>query len=172
MTVLHAVALTGIMSAACFGQSRERFEPDFSLSLSGNCGSGTSYHYQLDRTGDSGTVIVRSTERPLSRVDFYNVKKSITDCAMNLTEASYGTPRDSVDFSGDLNIAALDRTTIIRINTRVVIGTQSDSSMAVLLRLLMNQVDDTLRLPQFVPRKQDDTLKVLNKRKSRGTARK
>jgi hypothetical protein len=90
---------------------------------------------------------------------------------MNLTEASYGAPRDSADFSGDLSIAALDRTTIVQINTHVVIGTQSDSSIAVLLRLLMNQVDDTLRLPPFATGGRDCTPKVLKKRRNRGTGR-
>lgn len=143
-----ALAIAALFTA-CFGQPNNLIEPCFSLSLSGNCGKGTAYHYQLNRAGDSGTVIVQGSERPVSRVHFYNVKRLIVDCAMNLTEASYGSPRDSADFSGDLNISALDQTTIIKLTARVVIGTQSDSSMAVLLRLLMDQVDDTLRLPQF-----------------------
>ena len=176
MSLPHAyplvVAFISIMSAVCFGQPGDRIEPGFSLSLSGKCGGGAPYLYQLNRAGDSATAIVRSTERQISRVDFHNVRKLIIDCALNLTEASYGAPRDSADFSGDLSIAALDRNTIIRLNTRVVIGTQSDSSMAVLLRLLMDQVDDTLRLPMVARKEQDRTPKVLNKRKSRGTGRK
>ena len=164
-----AFALISVIAAVCFGQPRDRIEPSFSLSLSGNCGGGTAYHYQLNQAGDSGTVIVRSTERKICRVNFYNVKKSIIACAMDLTEASYGTPRDSADFSGDLSIAALDRTTVIRINARVVIGTQSDTLMAVLLRLLMNQVDDTLRLPQLAGSGRDGTPNVLKKRKSSRT---
>jgi hypothetical protein len=162
-----AFALISIIAAICFGQPRDRIEPGFSLSLSGKCCGGTPYHYVLNQAGDSGSVIVRSTERRISRVNFCTIKKTIISCAMNLTEANYGAPHDSTDFSGELSIAALDHATVIRTSTRVVIGTQSDSSMAVLLRLIMDQVDDTLRLPMVARSEQDRTPKVLIKGKSR-----
>lgn len=142
-----------VISAFCFGQPSSLFEPAFSLSLSGKyrngAGDSVSYHYQLNQTGDSGAVTVSDRERPIARAGFAGVKKSIVNYAINLTEASYGSPRDSGDFSGELAISALDRTTIVRLNAGIVIGTLTDTSMTGLLRLLMKQVEDSLRLPQF-----------------------
>jgi hypothetical protein len=152
MNVLHsgrtAFALAFLLTA-CFGQSSSVIAPSFSLSLSGKYGSGTDYHYLLNKTGDSGVIIVQGVERPLGWKDFRKIKSAIIDYSMDLTEDSYGVPRDSADFSGELVVSALDRTTIVRLSTRVVIGTLADGSMTGLLRLLMKQVADTLRLPQI-----------------------
>jgi hypothetical protein len=156
MTLMHsgrtAFAIAAIFGF-CFSQPSSLFEPAFSLSLSGKYRNGTgdsvTYHYQLNQTGDSGAVIVRDRERPIARAGFAGIKRSIVNYAMNLTEASYGSPRDSADFSGELAISALDRTTIVRLNAGIVIGTLADTSMTGLLRLLMKQVEDSLRLPQF-----------------------
>lgn len=150
----HRAALTVfplfLAAAASFGQPAASLEPSFMLLLSGRHGGGSEYAFLLKQADDSGAVIVRGFERPVGRVRFYRLRKAIIECAMNLTGTNYGTPRDSADFTGSLNISALDRNTVIKLDTRVVIGTQSDSSMAVLLRLLMEQVDDSLRLQQIV----------------------
>jgi hypothetical protein len=141
-----------IISAACFAQSPASFEPTFCVSLSGKAGragDSVKYSYQLNQTADSGVVIAQGRERPLGKSNFAKVKKSIITYAVNLTEESYGAPRDSADFSGDLTITALDRTTIIRFSARLVIGTLANPPMTGLLRLLMKQVEDTVRLPQF-----------------------
>ena len=137
------------MATASFGQPSRLIEPSFCLSLSGKFGTDTSYHYQLNKAGDSGVVIVNGHEHPLSWKDFRKIKSAIIDYAMDLTEASYGTQRDSADFSGEIVITALDRNHVIRLSAALTIGTLPDGPMAGLLRLLMKQVADTLRLPQL-----------------------
>jgi hypothetical protein len=128
-------------------------EPTFCLLLSGKhvgaSGDSLPYRYQLNQTGDSGSIIAHGCERLIGRTKFAGVKKSIVNYAMNLTEERYGSPKDSNDFKGELSITALDRNHIIRLSVALTIGTQSDTAMAGLLRLMMKQVDDTLRLPQF-----------------------
>ena len=156
-----------IIFTASFAQGPASFEPTFCVSLSGRAGGAgdsVKYSYQLNQTADSGAIIVQGRERPLDKSKFARIKKSIVTYAVNLTEESYGAPRDSADFSGDLAITALDRTIIIRFSARLVIGTLADTSMAGLLRLLMKQVEDTLRLPQFVRNIQSNELKKGNKR--------
>ena len=155
-----------VLFYSCFAQGPASFEPTFCVSLSGKSGGGAGdsvkYSYQLNQTADSGVIIAQGLERPLGKSNFAKVKKSIINYAVNLTEESYGAPRDSADFSGDLTITALDRTTIIRSNARLVIGTLANTSMTGLLRLLMKQVEDTLRLPQFkgVPSLKKSTLPI------------
>jgi hypothetical protein len=142
-------ALTiALISTVCFSQLKNLIEPSFSLSLSGTYGKATAYHYLLNKSGDSGVVIVNGIERPLVRKDFSRLTTAIVKYAMDLTEASYGSPNDSTDFSGELAIAALDRSRIIRLNAALTIGTLADGPMTGLLRLLMQQAADTLRLPQ------------------------
>lgn len=123
----------------------------FGLSLCGTYGNrgDRDYRYQLNQAGDSGVLSVQGQELMLSRAKFAGVKKAIIGHAINLTEESYGSPKDSADFNGALTITALDRTTIVKFNAGLVAGTIQDTSMVRLLRLLMDQVDDTLRLPQF-----------------------
>ncbi|MBN2188021.1 MAG: hypothetical protein JW699_01100 [Chitinispirillaceae bacterium] len=135
-------------ATVCLGQIRDRGEPSFRLSLTGNCGYGTGYRCLLNSTGDSGVIIVNGRERPVGWADFRRIKAEIVNYAMELTEAAYGSPRDSADFKGELAIAALDRNTVIRLNAALTVGTLGDGPMTDLLRLLMKQVDDTLRLPQ------------------------
>jgi hypothetical protein len=72
---------------------------------------------------------------------------------MDLTEAAYGTPRVSTDFSGELTIAALDRNSVIRLTAALTLGDLDDPSMTGLLELLMKQVADTLRLKQCMIKK-------------------
>ncbi|MGA2506994.1 MAG: hypothetical protein ABSF80_05905 [Chitinispirillaceae bacterium] len=141
-----------VLFFSCFAQSPASFEPTFCVSLSGKTGSAADsmrYSYQLNQTADSGVIIAQGRERPLGKSNFAKIKKSIITYAVNLTEENYGTPRDSADFSGDLTITALDRTTIIKFSARLVIGTLGNTPMTGLLRLLMKQVEDTVRLPQF-----------------------
>jgi hypothetical protein len=145
--IVKHTSLLFIFSFSCFAQVPASFEPSFCLSLSGKYGNAT-YHYQLNQAGDSGVIIVQGRERPMVGTIFSGVKKSIVNYAINLTEVSYGSQKDSADFNGDLAITALDRTTIVRVNAGLVIGTLTDTSMTGLLRLLMKQVEDSLRLPQ------------------------
>lgn len=140
-----AVAVT---AAAVFSQSERLIEHAFSLSLNGTYGNGTEYRYLLNRAGDSGVVIVNGLERPLGWTDFRRIKAEIVNYAMDLTEAAYGAPRDSTDFTGELALSALDRNNIIRLNAALTIGTLENGPLTGLLRLLMKQVNDTLRLPQ------------------------
>lgn len=157
-----------IIFTTCFAQVPASFEPAFCVLLSGKSGgmAGDSgkYSYQLNQTADSGVIVAQGRERLLGKSNFPKVKKAIVNYAMKLTDESYGAPRDSTDFSGDLTITALDRTTIIRFGAKLVVGTLADTSMTGLLRLLMMQVDDSLRLPQFVRVFQSNKMK---KRKSR-----
>jgi hypothetical protein len=138
-----------IILFTCSGQSKGPDEPSFNLSLTGTCGNGTDYRYFLNRAGDSGVVIVNGREQPLGWTDFRRIKSAIITYALELTEASYGAPRDSADFTGELALSGLDRTTIIRLNAALTIGTLENGPMTGLLRLLMKQVDDTLRLQQI-----------------------
>jgi hypothetical protein len=133
--------------------SAQVFGPSFSLSLCGTYGNrgDREYSYLLNQTGDSAVLYVQGHELLLGRAAFAGVKKTIVKHVVNLTEESYGSPKDSADFNGALMITALDRTTIVRLNARLVAGTLplQDTSMTGLLRLMMKQVDDSLRLPQF-----------------------
>lgn len=151
--IVKHTSLLFIFSFSCFAQVPASFEPSFCLSLSGKYGNGAvdsvTYHYQLNQAGDSGVIVVQGRERPIVRTKFAGVKKSIVNYAINLTEVSYGSQKDSADFNGDLAITALDRTTIVRVNAGLVIGMLADTSMTGLLGLLMKQVEDSLRLPQF-----------------------
>jgi hypothetical protein len=152
MNFMHPCRTTfaiAVIVAACFSQSTSLMRPSFSLSLSGTYGNGTEYRYLLNRAGDSGVIIVNGVERPVGWTDFRKVKSEIVTYSMELTEAAYGAPRDSADFTGELSLSALDRNSIIRLNAALTIGTLDNGPMAGLLRLLMKQVDDTLRLPQI-----------------------
>jgi hypothetical protein len=130
------------------GQPSPVIESSFSLALTGSYGSGTEYRYLLNRAGDSGVISVQGLERPLGWADFRKVKSAIVNYAMDLTEADYGAAHDSADFKGELSINALDRNHIIRLNAALTLGTLPDGSMAGLLRFLMKQVEDSLRLPK------------------------
>jgi hypothetical protein len=152
-----------LMAAASFGQPSRLIEPSFSLSLSGKYGYDTSYHYLLNKAGDSGVIIVQGLERPLGWKDFRKIKSAIIEYAMDLTEASYGAPRDSADFSGEIAIAALDRNHVIKLSAALTIGTLADGPMTGLLRLLMQQVADTLRLPQFTENERNCKPNILKK---------
>jgi len=135
----------------CFCCSAQVFGPSFSLSLCGTYGNrgDRDYRYQLNQTGDSGVLSVQGHELQLGRAKFAGIKKTIINHAVNLTEESYGSPKDSADFTGELTITALDRTTIVNLNVGLVAGTLQDTSMIGLLHLLMMQVEDSLRPPQF-----------------------
>jgi hypothetical protein len=157
MQLRRIVIALFIIFTACIARAAASFEPAFCVLLSGKyggmAGDSGKYSYQLNQTADSGVIIAQGRERPLGKSNFSKVKKTIVNYAVKLTEESYGSPRDSTDFSGDLTITALDRTTIIRFGARLVVGTLADTSMTGLLRLLMIQVDNSLRLPQFTSKK-------------------
>ena len=137
-----------VLSAFSLGLPENIRDSSFGLSLSGHRGNGSAYSFQLNKAGDSGVVIVNGIERPVRRSDFRRLRSAIVNYAMDLTEAAYGTPRDSTDFSGELTIAALDRNSVIRLTAALTLGDLDEPSMTGLLELLMKQVADTLRLKQ------------------------
>jgi hypothetical protein len=144
MKTSHGLFPVFILCLCCSAQA-------FSLSLHGAYGNrgDRDYRYQLNQIGDSAVCTVQGNERLLGRAEFAGLKKTIIGHVIRLTEEIYGSPKDSADFNGVISITAFDRTTVIRFNAGLVAGTLQDTSMIVLLRLLMMQVEDTLRLPQF-----------------------